>query len=189
MVDATARYTVKLGFALLWTLGPCLLFVPRGIVRAARREGSWFLLGALALSVLPALVSHLTVHFGVPGYAFHYVPALLALAVLGIERAGNPAGNAASAIADLPDITPSGAAKRLYAISALMAALFLFYPTDYSHPGWRGDFDLSFARHTRMGLRTPVPRRQPSLWRTANSRVGEGPGAEASDERTGAPRS
>ena len=34
--------------------------------------------------MLPALGSHLLVHFGVPGYAFHYVPALLGLTVLGI---------------------------------------------------------------------------------------------------------
>ena len=34
--------------------------------------------------MIPAFASHMLVHFGVPGYAFHYVPALLALGVLGI---------------------------------------------------------------------------------------------------------
>ena len=69
--------------------------------------------------------------------------------------------------------SPHPAARpRLVAVSVLMAGLFLFYPTDYASPGWRGNFDLSFARHTRIGLRTPIPNRQPSLWRTANSRAG-----------------
>ena len=40
------------------------------------------------LSVIPAFASHMLVHFGVPGYAFHYVPALLALCVLGIGARG-----------------------------------------------------------------------------------------------------
>ena len=49
-----------------------------------RAENGGFLIFVLLLSVLPAFASHMLVHFGVPGYAFHYVPALLALCVLGI---------------------------------------------------------------------------------------------------------
>jgi hypothetical protein len=63
------------------------------------------------------------------------------------------------------------ASPRLLASAACMAGLFLFYPTDYEQPGWRGSFDLAFARHTRIGLQTPTPNRQPAIWRTANSRV------------------
>jgi hypothetical protein len=66
-----------------------------------------------------------------------------------------------------------------------MGGLFLFYPTDYEKPGWRGNFDLSFARHTRIGLRTPIPDRQPSFWRTANSRVAT---VEGADDRPKAAR-
>ena len=84
LVDAPLRYAVKLCMALLWTLGPCLLFVPRGILRLRGRENGGFLIFMLFLSVIPAFASHMLVHFGVPGYAFHYVPALLALCVLGI---------------------------------------------------------------------------------------------------------
>ncbi len=63
------------------------------------------------------------------------------------------------------------APSRLVAVATLLAALFLFYPTDHDHAGRRGSFDLSFARLTRVGLRTPIPNRQPALWRTANSPV------------------
>ena len=63
------------------------------------------------------------------------------------------------------------APSRLVGSGRLLAALFLFYPTDYDHAGWRGSFDLSFARMTRVGLQMPIPNRQPALWRTANSRV------------------
>ena len=38
VVDATVRYGVKLGMALLWTLGPCLAFVPRGMLRLRRLD-------------------------------------------------------------------------------------------------------------------------------------------------------
>jgi hypothetical protein len=55
----------------------------------------------------------------------------------------------------------------------MMAGLFLFYPTDFQRPGWRGNFDLAFARHTRAGLLARLPLRQPTAWRTANSRVAE----------------
>src|SRR5262249_2208145 len=49
LVDAPVRYAVKLGMALLWTLGPCLIFVPRGISRIIRRDDGRYL--ALLLSL------------------------------------------------------------------------------------------------------------------------------------------
>jgi hypothetical protein len=169
LVDAPLRYSVKLGMALIWTFGPALLIVPRGLLRVTRREDHRALLFLLALSVLPAIASHLLVHFGVPGYAFHYVPALLVLVALGIGRTESPARTN-----DTRSVSPPAfvhrAPARLVAVAALLAALFLFYPTDFEQPGWRGAFDLSFARHTRIGLHKPIPDRQPTLWRTANSR-------------------
>ena len=36
LVDAPARYAAKLGMALVWTLGPALVFVPRGMWRLGR---------------------------------------------------------------------------------------------------------------------------------------------------------
>jgi hypothetical protein len=158
LVDAPLRYAVKLGMALLWTLGPALLVVPRGFSRLRKIEGGGYLGSVLVLSMTPALASHLLVHFGVPGYAFHYVPALLALAALGVGELA----------------APRAASARLALAAALMAGLFLYYPTTYDRPGWRGNFDLSFARFTRIGLHTPLPDRQPSAWRTANSRVAQG---------------
>ena len=169
LVDAPLRYVVKLGMALLWTLGPCLLFVPRGILRLRRRENGGFLIFLLFLSVMPALASHMLVHFGVPGYAFHYVPALLALCVLGIG-AIDCESTGEERLSGFPGSIGT-APLRLVAMATLLAALFLFYPTDYDHAGWRGSFDLSFARLTRVGLRTPISNRQPALWRTANSPV------------------
>jgi hypothetical protein len=168
LVDAPLRYAVKLSMALLWMLGPCLLFVPRGILRLSRRENGGFVLFVLSSSVMPALASHMLIHFGVPGYAFHYAPALLALAVLGIRASGSERTEVVR-LAGLPG--SMGAAPRLVAVATLLAALFLFYPTNYDHPGWRGSFDLSFARQTRLGLQMPIPNRQPAIWRTANSRV------------------
>jgi len=169
LVDAPVRYAVKLGMALLWTLGPCLLFVPRGLRRLRGRADGGFLLLILWLSMMPALASHMLVHFGVPGYAFHYVPALLALGVLGIGATDRERSRAAG-LAGLSGSIGT-APVRLVAVAALLAAVFLFYPTDYDHAGWRGSFDLSFARLTRVGLRTPIALRQPALWRTANSPV------------------
>jgi Dolichyl-phosphate-mannose-protein mannosyltransferase len=169
LVDAPLRYAVKLGMALLWTLGPCLLFVPRGILRLRGREDGGFLIFLLCLSVIPAFASHMLVHFGVPGYAFHYVPALLALGVLGIGKTDrvNEVGAGTSESSGRFDTAP----LRLVGAAAVLAAIFLFYPTNYDQPGWRGGFDLAFARLTRVGLRTPIPNREPALWRTANSRV------------------
>ena len=157
-VNAPMRYSVKEGMALLWTFGPGLVFAPLGVARLWRRPNGGKTLALLVLSVVPALGSHLLVHFGVPGYAFHCVPALLALIVLGLipADATEPAAERRGVI-------------RLAALSAILAACFLFYPTNYDVPGFRGDFDLAFARHTRVGLRTPTPVREPSLWRTPNS--------------------
>lgn len=157
-VDAPMRYGVKESMALLWTFGPGLLFAPRGVLRLLRLPNGRKMLALLALSVIPALGSHLLVHFGVPGYAFHDVPALLALIVVGLVPSG----------ASEPAAERRGV-FRLAGLSGLLAACFLFYPTDYNHPGFRGDFDLAFARHTRIGLRTPSPLRDPSRWRTPNS--------------------
>ncbi|MFO0890778.1 MAG: hypothetical protein U0790_16735, partial [Isosphaeraceae bacterium] len=84
VVDAPVRYSVKLGMALLWTLGPVILAAPRGFLRLRGREGGVALSWLLLLSMSLPLLSHLLVHFGVQGYAFHYVPALLAFCVLGI---------------------------------------------------------------------------------------------------------
>ena len=169
LVDAPVRYAVKLSMALLLTLGPCLLFVPRGIQRLYRRGNGGILIGIAFLSMIPAFASHMLVHFGVPGYAFHYVPALLTLSVLGIgatDRESKSQGEVPR-----PFRWFGAAPSRLVTIAALLAALFLFYPTDYDHSGWRGSFDLSFARMTRVGLRMPMPNRQPALWRTANSHL------------------
>ena len=164
-VDAPARYSIKALMALTWTLGPGLLVAPRGLARLIRsgRVGR-VLAGLLALSVAPALLSHLLIHFGVPGYAFQYVPALLGLMALGIgpaprsepdsDHAANPARSST---------------LRLAGLAALLAGVFLFYPTDYDRPGFRGSFDLAFARQTRVGLRTHPPLRDPAAWRTINS--------------------
>lgn len=178
-VDAPARYALKALMALAWTFGPGLVFAPRGLVRSIRSGGEGRVLaGLLALSVGPALLSHLLVHFGVPGYAFHYVPALLALLALGIGRA----------IEAGPDLDPDparsrSAAPRLAGLAALLAGVFLFYPTDYDRPGIRGSFDLAFARQTRAGLRTPPPLRDPAIWRTVNSQELPG-GRRAREART-----
>jgi hypothetical protein len=168
LVDAPLRYLVKLGMALVWTLGPCLLAVPRGFLRVRSAPRGAFLSWLLVLSVSPALFMHLTVHFGVPGYAFHYLPALLALVAIGIGPTTEPE------VAE-PSI-PTGTVGRLLVAAGLMATLFLFYPTRYDRPGWRGSFDLAFARQTRIGLRAPLPDHQPAHWRTANSRVEAGNG-------------
>ncbi|GAC1345979.1 MAG: hypothetical protein NVSMB14_09110 [Isosphaeraceae bacterium] len=153
-IDAPLRYLVKMGMALVWTLGPGLLFVPRGAARLWTRivHGKKLSLLLLCAAVLPA-ASHLLVHFGVPGYAMHYVPALIACAALGI----GPLSNERATVA------------RLSVLATGLAAVFLLYPTDYERPGLRGDFDLAFARSTRLGLKTPTPRRDPNAWRTVNS--------------------
>jgi hypothetical protein len=133
------------------------------------RSGGYLAL-LLILTIAPPLSSHLLVHFGVPGYGFFYVPALLALAVLGIGECSHATTSTMTYEPSPPDRTRL-AGPRLLASAAFMAGLFLFYPTDYDQPGWRGSFDLAFARHTRIGLQRPTPSRQPAIWRTANSRV------------------
>jgi hypothetical protein len=169
-LDAPVRYAVKIGMALLWTLGPALLFVPRGLVQLRRVNRGGFLGLLIGLSLLPALAFHLLIHFGVPGYSFHYLPGLIALVALGIGRAEPVEGLAGHPQDDLRFSRGDRAVPRLIGIAAFLAAAFWFYPTDYSAPGRRGDFDLSFCRFTRTGLRTPSPRLGPQEWRTANSR-------------------
>jgi hypothetical protein len=171
LVDAPLRYAIKLGMGLLWTLGPALLFVPRGLMRLRHAQGGRFLIVLLAASMLPAAGSHLLVHFGVPGYAFHYVPALLALAVLGVGPAFSVPEGLEPLAPAFDQMSMRSGVGRMLVIAAVLAGVFLFYPTDFNRPGWRGDFDLAFARHTLAGMATPVPSRQPSRWRTANSHV------------------
>ena len=173
LIDATLRYAFKGSMALLLTFGPALMVVPRGLARLWRIPGGNRLAGIFLLAALPALGMHLLVHFGVPGYAFHYVPALLALLALGIGRRG------VKAEAEVGSSPRDGAPARLVALAAALAAAFLFYPTDYNRPGLRGDFDLAFARYTRVGLRTCPPLRDPGHWRTANSQ--ELPGGHRAD--------
>ena len=173
-IDATLRYATKAAAALGLTLGPGLLFVPRGLGRLGDRPDGIALGALMALAAAPALAMHLLVHFGVPGYAFHYVPALIALLALGIGRS-EPRGG---------PIRPDQAPARLAALAVLLAATFLLYPTDYDRPGVRGDFDLAFARYTRAGLRMRPPLRDPESWRTPNSQVLPGGHREARPRRT-----
>jgi hypothetical protein len=165
LVDAPLRYAVKMSLAMLWTLGPGLIFVPRGMVRLGSLEDGKVLAGLLALSVAPSLGSHLLVHFGVAGYSFHYLPALVALLALGIGRV--------APVAPSPDRAP----WRLSSLAGLLAAIFLFYPADVERAGWRGDFDLAVARYTRVGLHSEVGTRAPAAWRTSNSATMPGPRA------------
>jgi hypothetical protein len=73
-----------------------LLFVPRGLARLGRVEHGAVLGLLIGLSVFPALAFHLLIHFGVPGYSFHYLPALIALICLGISRARVERGSTGS---------------------------------------------------------------------------------------------
>jgi hypothetical protein len=129
-----------------------------------------FLVLLLPLSVTPALASHLFIHFGVPGYCFHYVPALMILIVLGIGSRAAVVSQERSFGMSAVALLGESDSIRLVAIATLLAAMFWCYPTDYTQPGWRGSFDLSFCRFTRIGLNTPIPNRAPEYWRTANSR-------------------
>jgi hypothetical protein len=67
VVDAPVRYLVKMALAILWTLGPGLIFAPRGVARLPGLPDGKKLSALLALSVAPPLGSHLLVHFGVAG--------------------------------------------------------------------------------------------------------------------------
>jgi hypothetical protein len=140
----------------------------------------------MALAAVPALGSHLLVHFGVPGWSFHYVPALIVLVALGAQGA-NAAGPQWRVLSrPTAWISREPAVARLLAMATVLAAVFLFYPTDYTQPGWRGSFDLSFSRFTRIGLCTPLPDRAPEYWRTANSRPPGGvPLGRPGDARSG----
>jgi hypothetical protein len=186
-IDAPVRYAVKLGMALLWTLGPALLFVPRGLQRMVRLERGRFYGLAIALPALPALASHLLVHFGSAGWCFHYVPGLLALSALGIDRARVTAPVEQRSRAVMSWMGGEPAAMRLAAIATVQATLFWCYPTDYAQPGWRGDFDLAFCRFTRIGLQMPFPDHAPQYWRTANSRpLARAPARPLAGKRPGA---
>jgi hypothetical protein len=154
--DATVRYAVKLGLALGWTFGIALLAMPMGVFRIVKnKQGKW-LAALLLLSVVPPLLFHLVIHFGVPGYCFHYVPALLALLAMGVDRTigfnwfGSPI-------------------VRLAGFAACSTVLFLVYVPDYDQNGARGSFDLSIGRFSRVGLVKRPPDKHPTLWRTANS--------------------
>lgn len=176
-IDASLRYVVKAVMALTWTLGPGLLVTPRGLIRLGRTPGGGFLAALLALSIAPALGSHLLVHFGVPGYAFHYLPALLALLALGIGR--NPAGEQGTALDRLAE-RPDRAPARLVGLAVVLAAVFLIWPIEYRRPGLARDFSLALARYSRDGLRTHPPLADPQAWRTINSQ--ELPGGHRASE-------
>jgi Dolichyl-phosphate-mannose-protein mannosyltransferase len=167
LVDAPARYAVKMALAFLWTLGPGLIFLPRGLVRLVRLPDGKKLAGLLVLSVAPPLGSHLLVHFGVAGYSFHYLSFMVALLAIGVGRLSIPSLPARS----------DQAVLRFSLLAAMLAGLFLFYPADVDRPGWRGDFDLAIARYTRVGLRSDLAHRAPSSWRTSNSTAMPGPRA------------
>ncbi len=157
-IDATLRYGVKIALALGWTLGIGLLFVPAGLVRLTKREDGPFLIAMMTLAAIPALAMHLLVHFGVAGYGFHYVPAIMALMAVGLSPRTSSDSNR----------DRLGATRGL-AVAGMLAALFLFYPTDLSRRDFRGQFDLACARHTRIGLATPQPKYDTDIWRTASS--------------------
>jgi len=157
-VDASVRYAVKIGLALCWTFGLALLVIPLGVIRLFRSRRDLLLPAVLALSVVPALGFHLTIHFGVPGYAFHYVPALIALVAMGVGRIHN--GGL---------LRGDEAPGRLLAFATISAAIFLGYMPDYESVGMRGSFDLSVGRCSRVGLVTRPPERFPTAWRTPNS--------------------
>ncbi len=174
LIDSPARNAVKLAMALVWTLGPGLIFVPRGALALRRLEHGTALGRLMLISIVPALASHLLVQFGVQGWCFHYVPAILGLMALGAACVQNDASRkpeAAGRSVAHPDLITAG---RLGAVASVLAAVFWFYPTDYQAPGLRGGFDLAFSRFTRIGLRTPLPDHSPRYWRTANSRPAAG---------------
>ncbi len=158
LIDATLRNAVKAGLALAWTLGIGLLFTPRGLLRTVRSPGGGVLVALLILSVVPAMAMHLLIHFGVAGYAFHYVPALVALMALGIGPI----------LAD-GTVRDRKSAIRLAMVAASLAAVFVFYPTDLKRRGFRGDFDKTVARLTRVGLQSANLTADAEIWRTTNS--------------------
>lgn len=151
-LDGTLRYAVKLAVANLWETGIAILFVPAGIWAAWNRSrGKIFWLAAL--SMLPALVFHLTIHFGVAGYCMHYVPAILVLIALGCSQAA----------------TTKAATAKLAFAACISTVIFMSYPADFGSQNPRAEFDKAIARYTRVGLRLEYPRTGVQLWRTANS--------------------
>jgi hypothetical protein len=139
-------------------------------MRLRHLERGGYVAAAMVVAAIPALGSHLLVQFGSPGWCFHYVPAIVVLVAIGASKPFQtqvfPNGRAWLPVRTIAD----PAIPRLAALSALLTAAFLFYPTNYDRPGWRGSFDLAFCRFTRIGLNTPVLNRAPAYWRTANSR-------------------
>jgi Dolichyl-phosphate-mannose-protein mannosyltransferase len=160
LVDGPVRYAVKMGLAFACTIGPGLLFVPRGMLRLVALPDGKMLAGLLALAVAPALGYHLLINFGSAGYGFHHLPALASLLALGVGRSAPEGVN----------IRWEGrTAPRLAGLAGLMAAAFLFYPADIDRPGWRGDLDLTAGRYTRAGLHADLTSRTAATWRTSNS--------------------
>lgn len=153
-LDGPLRYTLKIVMALVGTLGLGLLYVPSGLRKVLHTQPRFAAL--LLLSVLPALGFHLIIHFGLAGYAMHYVPALLALIAIGIAP---------------EDAPPRTSRLRIMSLAMVSACFFLFYPTDYSADNKLADFNMSFARCTRIGLNLPIPKEGPKTWRTINSAV------------------
>ncbi len=45
--DGPVRYAIKLGMGLVWTLGPALIFVPRGFARLMRLDQGGFLVALI----------------------------------------------------------------------------------------------------------------------------------------------
>ncbi len=172
-VDGPVRYAVKLGLALAGTLGPALIFVPRGLARLRSHPEGRFLVGLLAMGILLALSTHLLIHFGVPGYCFHYLPALMVLIVLGIGR--DPTFASLPRNADHPS-TFDRAEVRLLGMATVLALFFWFYPATLSAPGWRGELDLALGRLTRAGIAQSPSERQEKVWPTANSQRSDGLG-------------
>jgi hypothetical protein len=188
VIDSPARNAVKIAMALVWTLGPGLILAPRGLKVMCKLEHRNMLALLMLLSIVPALASHLLVQFGVQGYCFHYIPALLGLTALGASAHGGlfrtkptqgiAGGSFVGALTgpDRQPATPEVAVGGLKAtawlglVASFLAAMFWFYPTNYEATGFRGSFDLAFSRFTRTGLQTPMPGHSPRLWRTANSR-------------------
>ncbi len=186
LIDAPVRNAVKIAMALLWTLGPGFILAPRGLLAMRRLEHGTALGLLLLVSTVPALASHLLVQFGVQGWCFHYVPALLCVMALGAAGVQNDHLRALDIAGRSVTHADLFAAARLSAVGSVLALVFWFYPTNYEAPGLRGSFDLAFSRFTRIGLKTPMPDHGPRYWRTANSRPVAGTaGYRIVDDRAG----
>ena len=157
-----------MALAVVWTLGPGLIFVPRGLARlGSLPDGrSWRLCWPWAS--LPPLGSHLLVHFGVAGYSFHYLPALVALMAVGIGRAP---------IAPSRDLCGSGPGCGFGAGGDARRRSSCSIPADIERPGWRGTSTWRWRAYTRVGLHAEVADRAPR------------PGGPATRRRSAFPRS